>query len=224
MKQSKLFHLLFPFIMMAIPWIYLSIIWNDLPSTIPTHFGISGAPDRFGPKSEILLAPGVFTLVGILIYFLLRNIHKLDPKKKYTETNAGVMRKIAALVVILISATSLFVCYWISKGKVEGLPILFCGISLFLAYMGNLMHSVKPNYFAGFRIPWTLENEENWRLTHQLASKIWFVGGLVLAVTALVVPLKVLIFVFIGAVLVMTIIPVVYSYNIYRKMKKDTGY
>ena len=30
------------------------------------------------------------------------------------------------------------------------------------------------------RTPWTLEDEDNWRKTHHLASKIWFIGGLIM--------------------------------------------
>lgn len=222
MKQSRLFHLLYPFIMMAIPWIYLAIIWNDLPAIIPTHFGIDGTPDKFGTRNEILLIPAVITPIAILMYFVLRNIHRIDPKKKYTATTAAVMSKIGVVMMVFLCATSLFIIYWTVKGKVEGLPLLLCGMGLFFAYMGNLMYSIKPNYFAGFRVPWALENEDNWRLTHHLASKIWFFGGLVMAVAALLFSLKILIIIFIVALFIMTIIPVIYSYNLYRKMKKDT--
>jgi hypothetical protein len=95
MKQSKLFHRLFPFIVMAIPWIYLTIVWNDLPATIPTHFGLSGKPDAFGPKDQIILLPAVFSALAIGIYFLLRNIHKIDPKRKYAETTSGAIITLA---------------------------------------------------------------------------------------------------------------------------------
>ena len=220
MKQSKLFHSLFPFIMMAIPWVYLAFIWSDLPQTIPTHFGFKGTPDAFGPKDEIFLLPALFSVIAIPMYFLLRNIHKIDPKRKYSATTSSVLSKIAVVLVILLSAVALFILYWTLHGKVEGMPIFFCGISLFFAYMGNLMHSIKPNYFAGFRLPWTLENEDNWRKTHQLASKIWFIGGLVLAVLSLILPLQALIIVFISSVLIMTIIPTVYSYRLYRESLK----
>ncbi len=221
MKQSKLFHLLFPFIIMAIPWIYLAFIWSDLPQTIPTHFGIKGTPDAFGPKSDVFLLPVLFSLIAIPMYFLLRNIYKIDPKRKYSATTSAVLSKIAVVMVILLCAVALFVLYWTLHGKVEGMPIFFCGISLFLAYMGNLMHSIKPNYFAGFRLPWTLENEDNWRKTHQLASKLWFIGGLVLAVISLILPLQALIIVFIGSVSVMVVIPAIYSYNLYRESLKN---
>ena len=220
MKRSKLFHLLFPLIMMAIPWMYLAFIWNDLPLTIPTHFGINGMPNKFGAKNEILLVPGIFTFIGIGIYFLMRNIHKIDPKKKYSSTTSATLSKIAVIIIILFCAVSLFICYWTLKGKVEGMPVFFCGISLFFAYLGNLMHSIKPNYFVGIRVPWALENEENWRLTHQLASKIWFIGGLLLAVVSLLLSMKLFIIVFISTIFFMIIIPVIYSYNLYRHSDK----
>ncbi|MBK8494102.1 MAG: SdpI family protein [Chitinophagaceae bacterium] len=220
MKQTKLFHGLFPFIMMGIPWIYLGIIWNDLPQTIPTHFGISGDPDQYGAKNEIFIAPAILSVTGILMYFILRNIHKIDPRKKYTATTSAVMAKLAVVIIIFLCAASLFVFYWTLKGKVEGLSILLCGLGLLLAYIGNLMYSIKPNYFAGFRVPWALENEDNWRKTHQLASKIWFIGGIVLAIAALVLNLKILAVVFVSAIMIMTLIPVIYSYNIYRKSSK----
>ena len=223
MKQSKLFYLLFPFIIMIIPWVYLAFIWNELPQNIPTHFGISGTPDKFGQKNEIILAPLIFTIVGILQYFILRNIHRIDPKKKYTVATSSVLSKLSIVIIILLCAVSLFICYWTLKGKVEGLSLLFCGLSLFLAYIGNLMHSIKPNYFAGFRLPWTLENEDNWRKTHQLASKIWFTGGIILAITSLVLNDKILIIVYMISIFIMVLIPVFYSYNLFRRSTRSTG-
>ncbi len=222
MKQSKLFYLLFPFIVMSIPWIYLVIVWNDLPATIPTHFGLSGKPDAYGPRDQIVIAPAILTAIAIGVYFLLRNIYKIDPKRKYAATTSGILSKLAMMIVLLLCAVLLLIIYWSLHGKVEGLNILFCGISLIMAYIGNLMHSIKPNYFVGFRIPWTLENEENWRKTHQLASKIWFAGGIILAITSLLVTNQAIIFVFLSGIGVMVIIPAVYSYNLYRQAIKTT--
>jgi uncharacterized membrane protein len=220
MKQSRLFQLLFPFMIISIPWVYMAFIWKDLPQTIPTHFGIDGTADKFGDKIEIIIAPIIMTLVGIFIYFLLKNIYKIDPKKKYSATTSEVLSKIAVLSIIILSGVTTFILYWTLKGKVEGITLFFCGLSLFLAYIGNLMHSIKPNYFVGFRIPWALENEENWTKTHRLASKIWFIGGILLAIFSLVSGTKTLLVVFISSVLVMTIIPVIYSYRIYRRSSK----
>lgn len=217
MKQSKLFNLLLPVMIMSIPWIYLLMIWKELPSVIPTHFGIEGKPDAFGKKNEIIIAPAIMTFVGMFVYFLLKNIHKIDPKKKYSSTTSIALSKVAVVALVLLTAVTIATLHWTMIGKVEGMPLFFCGISIFLAYIGNLMHSVKPNYFIGFRIPWTLENEDNWTKTHRLASKLWFFGGIALALLSFLLGIKPLFIIFFSALFLMTIIPGIYSYYIYRQ-------
>ena len=219
MKKLKLFNLLFPFIMMAVPWVYLAYIWNDLPQTIPTHFGINGLPDKFGAKIEIIIAPVILSVLGIFTYFILRNIHKIDPKKKYTASTSSMMVKLSVFLIIILSFLSLFIFYSTLNGKITGMPLVFCGLSLFLAYIGNLMYSMKPNYFAGIRVPWALENEDNWRRTHQLASKIWFTGGIILAILSLILNFKILFIVYMISLFIMTAIPVIYSYTIFKNQQ-----
>jgi uncharacterized membrane protein len=94
-------------------------------------------------------------------------------------------------------------------------------MGLLFAYMGNVMHSIKPNYFAGFRLPWTLESEENWKATHLLGSKIWFAGGILIAILALFIKPIVMFFIMMGIVLVMVIIPTVYSYRMFARSKHN---
>lgn len=220
MNRFKLLRLVFPFIMMAIPFAYLAYIWADLPEKIATHFDLNGLPDKFGHKPEILVLTIILATVAAGIYFLLQNIHRFDPKKKYTAGTLSVMIKLSVVVVLLLTFVSLIILYSTLKGKITAMPLMFCGISLFLAFIGNLMHSIKPNYFAGIRVPWTLENEDNWRQTHQLASKIWFSGGIILAVLSLILNQKILLLVFVPVVLIMATLPVIYSYLLYKKSVK----
>ena len=223
MNRAKLFHYIFPFVILSVPWIYLSIIWNQLPETIPTHFGISGLPDKFGQKNEIIVAPAIISIIGLFTYFLMINIHKIDPKKKYKATTAGTLSKLAVVTLLFLCGTCLMIIYWTLKGHIVGDTVLFSAIGLFFAYIGNLMYSIKPNYFAGFRLPWTLENEENWRKTHQLASKIWFAGGIVIALISLFLRFRVLLIVFMSLVFIMVIIPVIFSYILYRKSSASSN-
>jgi immunity protein, SdpI family len=81
------------------------------------------------------------------------------------------------------------------------------------------MHNIKPNYFAGFRLPWTLENADNWRKTHLLGGKLWFVGGLLIAVICLILPPAASMVAFYSIMTVVVIIPAVYSYRLYKKQK-----
>ena len=92
------------------------------------------------------------------------------------------------------------------------LRALVCSSVLF----GNYMHTIKPNYFAGIRVPWTLNNEENWRKTHLLAGKLWFVGGLVIALVCLLLPANISIITFFTLTMILVVIPIVYSYRLYK--------
>jgi len=79
------------------------------------------------------------------------------------------------------------------------------------------MHSIKPNYFAGFRLPWALENEDNWRKTHQLASKVWFICGIAMAIISLIVSDRLILFIFFPGMLIMILVPAIYSYKLYKQ-------
>ena len=68
----------------------------------------------------------------------------------------------------------------------------------------------------GIKIPWTLEDEDNWNKTHRLAGFLWVAGGLLIAVNAFFGS----VWLFLVITMVMTIIPVIYSYLYYKKKQK----
>ncbi|MDE3211609.1 MAG: SdpI family protein, partial [Bacteroidota bacterium] len=131
-----------------------------------------------------------------------------------------VFQKIGMAVVLLLCAINCFVIYSskAGSGSIGGfLPVI---LGIFFAFLGNLMHSIKPNYFAGIRTPWTLESEETWRKTHQLGGKLWFAGGLVLAVSGLLFPLATMKIVMPVVIAILVIWPIAYSYLYYKSIEK----
>jgi len=203
-----------------IPWVYLLSIWSSLPERIPVHFRIDGTPDKYGQRNEIFFIPATCTLVSILVYLLLTNIYKIDPKR-LAQKQPEIFLKIALVVVVFISCMSIIILNWTATQHTMGMNLVLAMMGLLFAYMGNVMHSIKPNYFAGFRLPWTLESEENWRATHLLGSKIWFAGGILIAILALFIKPLVMFFIMMGIVLVMVIIPTVYSYRMFARSKHN---
>ena len=79
----------------------------------------------------------------------------------------------------------------------------------------------KPNYFIGIRTPWTLESEKVWTETHKLSGKMWFLGGIIVVIASLVLsnPSNFIMFLIVTGVI--TIIPIIYSYIIFNKEKKN---
>lgn len=72
----------------------------------------------------------------------------------------------------------------------------------------------------GIRTPWTLENEEVWKKTHQFGGKLWFVGGLLIVLLSLLVKESYVAFLFLGITAIICIVPIVYSYLEFKKVKK----
>jgi uncharacterized membrane protein len=205
-----------PFIAIAlIPFAYLIYIWNRLPEKVPMHWNGAGEIDRYGDKTELV---GVlFLLVGIN-YFVFLIIPYVDPKQKLQNmgNKLNIMRMILTL---FMSALAIFILYSIEQ-KSSNPGFVFVIIGLLFAFLGNYFKTLKPNYFIGIKTPWTLENEDVWKKTHELGGKLWFVGGLLMALT-FVLPNNIQFYTFMGITAVITIIPIVYSYRIFNKIKNQ---
>lgn len=221
--MNKLIKLLIWPILLA-PLAYLAFTWPGLPDSMALHFDMSGKPDRYGSKYELLLPVGIIVVVSIGVYYLLTNLHRIDPKRSYTEENRGRLKRLALGLALFMSAIG---CYMVKSAidstvSMTGNTIIVL-MGLFFAFLGNYMYSIKPNYFAGFRLPWTLHDNENWRLTHKLVGVLWFTGGLLVTILALILPHTFARAAFLTIMGIATIIPVIYSYRLYVAKRKREG-
>ena len=216
MKKSSLLQSLLLYVLMCLPLFYAERIYPSLPAMIPTHFDINGNANAFGDKSTIWFTTTLLAVISLLSYLLVRNLPKIDPKKTAGQS-PETYHKIAATMVVFISALNLIIVYATQSGSVKITNLMLPLIGLLFLVLGNYMHSIKPNYFVGFRLPWTLENEDNWRKTHQLVGKLWVGGGLVMTIGTLLLPPKPGFIVFISTTFIITIIPTVYSYLYFKK-------
>lgn len=203
------------------PLVYLAFVWNQLAASVPLHFNLKGEPDRYGSKYELLLPVAIIIAVSIGVYFLLNNLHRIDPKKSYTEETRGRMQRFAIGLVLFMSILGCFIVQSAVDGAINlSSNYILALVGLLFAFIGNYMYTIKPNYFAGFRLPWTLQDNENWRLTHKLAGVLWFAGGLLIVILALALPAKYSMSSFLAVMIIITIIPAVYSYRLYAAKQK----
>ena len=207
---------------MALPALYLALAWNKLPENVALHFDLAGKPDRFGSRTELITTVIILTVTNALVYLLLTNIWRIDPKK-HASDNRNRMVSIGFATVLFLSGIMCMIIYSASRGNIRfSTGLIFSATGLFFAVIGNYLPNLKPNYFAGLRLPWTLENEENWRKTHQLAGTLWFAGGLFLALACLFLPPTAAIILFFSVMTILVLIPAVFSYRLYRQQKKQS--
>ncbi len=216
MKKTTLLGFLLIAGIICLPLVYTASIYSGLPDTIPTHFGIDGKADKFGNKAEIWFITILLSIVSASAYLLISNLSKIDPKRTANQS-PEVFHKIAVVVVIFLCAINLVIVYATKTGSISISKLMLPLIGLFFSVLGNYMHSIKPNYFIGFRTPWTLESEDNWRKTHQLVGKVWVPGGILMTITALLLPAKFGFIVFGIILFIMVAIPAIFSYRYFKQ-------
>lgn len=205
-----------PYLLIALlPFAYLIYIWPSLPQRVPMHWNGSGEIDRWGDKSETLIIP---ILMSAVVYIVFLMAPKIDPKRKLQNMGHKLDNFRLALTCFM-SVLSIYILYCIKN--INGDPkLLLPLLGLLFVFFGNYMKTMKPNYFIGFRTPWTLENETVWKKTHQLGGNLWFIGGILTMLTFLLHG-KTQFYTFIGITVVISIIPIIYSYIEFQKIKNN---
>jgi uncharacterized membrane protein len=202
-----------------VPAAYLALVWNKLPQKVALHFNLEGTADKFGSKNELLIMIIVLTILVAAVYIFLPLVYKIDPKKT-AIANKTRLQRLGFAIALFISFVDCMIINSAEQGGLRfNIRLIFGSIGLLWCIIGNYMHNIKPNYFAGLRLPWTLNNEENWRKTHLLAGKLWFAGGLLIGITCLFISGNLLLILFFCITIIITIIPCIYSYRLYRSQK-----
>lgn len=102
----------------AICLIYLLMV-PELPNTIPTHFGISGSPDGWGPKSSMYVtlwvALGEYVMLTILSLF--PNIYNYP--WPITEANARAQYTIGRSMMIWLKAEVVWLMTYVAWGTIS---------------------------------------------------------------------------------------------------------
>jgi uncharacterized membrane protein len=190
-------------------------LYPRLPETIPAHWNIHGAVDGTMPKAwGIFFYPGLIAFIAVLA----TAIPAISPQGFRIERFAR------AYDLIMTSLIIFFLCLMAAAFTAAlGFPvpmtrIVIAGAGALLIAIGNVMGKVTRNFFVGIRTPWTLASGEVWSRTHRLAGRLLVAGGLgILATTAFdvnpVLPL-------IGIVGATVVIPIAYSYVIYRRLDR----
>jgi len=188
-------------------------LWNKLPDAVAIHWNFNGKADGFSSKAFAVFFMPLFIAAMHLICAFATGF---DPKNQnYIPKIINMVLWICPVISIICN---LFV-YCTALGKeldVNFILNLVLG-SMFIT-VGNYLPKCKQNYTIGIKLPWTLNDEENWNKTHRLGGRVWVLCGIALIV-ALPLPTKLQGFVIIPVLLIALLVPTTYSYLIYKNKK-----
>jgi uncharacterized membrane protein len=208
-------HYILVVVLIVAPFFYLSTFYASLPATIPTHFNVKGEADGFGTKDMAFFAPVFLGVISLFTYLLMINIKKIDPKR-YEHNNDTYFKAFGLIIVAFMSALNMVI---LTKTKYPGVAIdklLLPLLGLLFAVMGFYFPKLSQNYFAGFKLPWTLSSEENWIATHLYASKFWIYGGIAQMILGFVLPGMWSFISFFVLMIPMVVAPIIFSYRMFK--------
>jgi hypothetical protein len=120
---------------------WLALVWNQLPDTVPLHFGASGAPNAWGDKSGLLLLPAVFAFSYALLTAAARFPRLVNiPFEVDREAPAARSLLQSMVITLKLSVTLLFgYITWGSvqtaRGHADGLGLWFLPFTLVSSFV-----------------------------------------------------------------------------------------
>lgn len=205
------------FLLVAAAFFAVTVQYSSLPDPMPTHWNAAGQVNGWMPK---FWGAYFVPLLMAFLWLLFLVLPRISPRGFEMEPFLrawGVLKVTVLALTLFIGALALRAAR--HGGELPQTPI-FVAMGILFAVIGNLLGKVTRNFFVGIRTPWTLASEEVWYRTHRLAGKLFVVAGILIAAGAL---LGLPIWSTIGLLVVASLVPVVYSYVIYRRIEGLPG-
>lgn len=188
-----------------------------LPETVATHWNLRGEADGF---SHRFWAVALMPLVILGLTGLFRVLPRVDPRRENYEKFIDSYWRIANVVLaFMLVAHGLIIASGLGY-EIEVDRLLPIGIGLLFVFLGNYLTRVEPNWFVGIRTPWTLSSDKVWRKTHRTGGWFFVAGGLVIAAGAFA-PRGLFVPLFVAVTVVVTLVPVVQSYILWKREKNE---
>lgn len=129
----------------------------------------------FIPKSNLVVSV-IFALIIIsLIVFDIQaaKITKLSEDNPKVKTVRNINRMIIGIIIIC----SLFIALTPNKSVLynKNNELIIVGlISVFIIAFGNVSPKIPFNRYLGLRLPWTIRDEETWKIAHKVLGYVSF--------------------------------------------------
>lgn len=200
-------------VVLLLPLLLGLILWDRLPESMPIHWNAAGEVDGWSSRmTAVVWLP--LLLLGVHVLCLV--ITQLDPRNKdQSHKVIGLLFWLCPLLSLVIGAITYIQAFGLLILGVNEIMLLFMG--LIFTLLGNYLPKCRRNYTIGIKVPWALDDDDNWDATHRFAGRLWVIGGLLIMALALL-PWRTLASVLMLIILaIMCLGSVLYSYLYYRK-------
>lgn len=170
------------------------------------------------PKDNLMM----YVIGGVVIFSLVIFDIKSPKIANLSEDNVKIktMRKLNRLTICIIVIGFIFCVLSPIKGSLDSKTneILLVGLSsIFIMFFGNLSPKIPFNRYMGLRLPWTIRDEDTWKVAHRILGYLSFPIGILMFVSVFFFKAKIVATI---SILIWIIIPSIYSLDFYYKKSK----
>jgi uncharacterized membrane protein len=189
--------------------------WPKVPADtrIPIHWGLDGQANRYTSKAAgLVTAP----LIALGVTVVLAGLPWIDPRRRslarspraYQAVWIGVMGlQVAIQALIVLAAVG-------RRPPVDA--VITAGVGVLFIAIGNYLPTLRRNWIAGARNPWTLSSELSWHRTQRLAGRLLALEGVAVLISAFALGPVGRLSVLVAGLVVLMVVTTAYSWWVWR--------
>lgn len=219
-----------------IPLIGTALVLLFMPDSVPMHYDSAGNIDRWGSKYENLIFPIIILAMTLLwalfIGYYEKKADKANKEKESADarTNVKVLGIVGLSMAVMFTVMQGFILYGEYNVAVSGaesqtvdigkVSCILLGVILIV--LGNFMTKTRINGVAGFRINWSMYNDNTWRKSNRFGAFAIMVAGVLTIITAVLMKNSfIATMVMLGYILIASIMTVIYSHKVYVRERES---
>jgi uncharacterized membrane protein len=192
-------------------------IYPRLPEMAASHWNAAGQVDGYMPR---FWAAFLMPLVSIGLLLLFLAIPAIDPLKANIAKFRSYYNAFIALIIVFMLFIHAITLAWnLGYDQFNIGNAIIPAVGLILIFAGVITMKAKRNFFIGIRTPWTLSNDTVWEETHKLGGKLFIAAGIITMLSVFLGERG--IWIMLPAALLAGLVPVVYSYIVWRRIVKS---
>jgi uncharacterized membrane protein len=195
---------------------FISVIYYpQLPDPMATHWDGNDRVDGYmGRFWGAFFVP----LMLVVLWAVFAVVPRIAPGKP--AAGRGALRVGAFIVALFIFFIALHfqMIQWNLGNEISFSVTVPIGFGVIFIYFGMMLGAVEPNWVVGIRTYWTLKSRVVWEHTHQRASLLFRILGVIYIISVFFRG-YILLFMLLPAVFIAIYLPA-YSFFLYQKIEK----
>ena len=197
--------------------VFSFVAYPQMPEMSASHWNAAGEVDDYMPRFWAAFLMPIVS-VGLLLMFMI--IPVIDPLRK----NIAKFREYFNAFIVLIVAFLLYIhaitLMWnLGYEQINMDTAILPAVGMIFVFAGVMMRKAKRNFFIGIRTPWTLSSDVVWEKTHALGGIIFMIAGGIVFLLGFLGETG--IWIMLGTIIVLVLIPVVYSYILFERLERN---